>query len=822
MSWSNVRLIFCREVRDQLRDRRTLFMIAVLPLLLYPLLGMSLLQLLQFVRQRPTRVLILGAEELPDEPPLIENGRFARDLFAGDPAERTAASQLLRVELASAPSVPTAVQAQRALAEGTAHVVVCFPPGFGKRLAAMRERLAASCPVEEPSRREPALPQQAAAAGRAPSSQSRSARDGAETPQPSAVSRARIAGDAAAPPEERASADAAAVGTNTAHRASPAQAAAPSSAATLPEAGELPRFEIYYNTADDKSTLTYEVRLAPVLQAWREEVARRNLAARQLPAQAVRPFEISEHDVAPPAHRSAGMWANLLPFLLLIWALTGAFYPAIDLCAGEKERGTLETLLSSPAQRSEIVWGKLCTVMLFSVFTALLNVLSIGLTGSLLMSYLPHVGPPPPLTPLWLALALLPMSALFSALCLALAAFARSTKEGQYYLMPLVMVIMPLMILPLAPSVELNLGNSLIPVTGVVLLLHALLQGSYLEALRYLAPVVGVTTACCLLAVRWAIDQFNRESVLFRESERLHLGLWFRQLLRDRHDTPSAPAAVFCGVLILILQFYVSLHLPTPQSFGEFARAAVVIQLAVVATPPLLMTVMLTRSPRSTLLLRLPHPACLPAAVLLAVALHPVVMRLNVVVTELYDLDDRLAASLGHYVSQAPSPWHLLLVLALLPAICEELAFRGFILSGLRHLGHKWWAIAAASFFFGVSHGLFQQSLVAALVGLVIGYLAVQSGSLLPAVCYHAVHNGLALFSSELAARAAEAPLLGWLVSRTPGGSCVYNWPTVLAGFLAGCVLLAWLHRLPYARTEEEQLQEAIAQHIGPGTPCHS
>lgn len=746
MSWSNVRLIFGREVRDQLRDRRTLFMIAVLPLLLYPLLGMSLLQLLQFVRERPTRVLIIGEQELPETPPLVENGRFSRNLFPGDPAERTAASDLLRVTLLPGGSLATAAQAHAALARGEAEVVLCFPPGFRERLAAMRERLA----------------------------------------QGAAASQVQ--------PLHATGKDAVALASGEA------------------DAADLPSPEIYYSTADDKSALTYEVRLAPVLRAWREEVARRNLAARQLPAQAMRPFEISEHDVAPPDHRSAGMWSKLLPFLLLIWALTGAFYPAIDLCAGEKERGTLETLLSSPAQRSEIVWGKLCTVMLFSVFTALLNVLSIGLTGSLVMSYLPQVGPPPPLTPLWLALALLPMSALFSALCMALAAFARSTKEGQYYLMPLVMITMPLMILPMAPSVELNLGNSLIPVTGVVLLLQALLEGRYLEALRYLAPVVGVTAGCCLLAVRWAVDQFNSESALFRESERLHLRLWLRQLMRDRHDTPTVPAAVFCGVLILVLQFYVSLQLPTPQTFAEFARAAAVVQLAVVATPALLMTVMLTRSPKQTLLLRMPPLVCLPAAVLLAVALHPVVMRLNVVVTELYDLDDGLAASLGQYVSQAPSYWHLFLVLALLPAVCEELAFRGFILSGLRHLGHKWWAIALASFFFGFTHGVFQQSLVAALVGLLIGYLAVQTGSLLPAVCYHVVHNGLALFSSELGTRAAELPLLEWLVCHTPGGSCVYNWPTVLAGFLMACALLSWLHRLPYARTVEEQLQEAIAR----------
>ena len=70
--------------------------------------------------------------------------------------------------------------------------------------------------------------------------------------------------------------------------------------------------------------------------------------------------------------------------MLLLWAMTGAFYPAVDLCAGEKERGTLETLLSSPAERSEIVLGKLLTIMAFSMVTAALNLVSVGVTGWLI------------------------------------------------------------------------------------------------------------------------------------------------------------------------------------------------------------------------------------------------------------------------------------------------------------------------------------------------------------------------------------------------------------------------------------------------------
>src|ERR1043166_8618758 len=81
INWSNVRLIMFREIRDQLRDRRTCFMIAVLPMLLYPILGMSVFQVAQFVREQPTRVYMLGAEHLPATPKLIDENHFAQWLF---------------------------------------------------------------------------------------------------------------------------------------------------------------------------------------------------------------------------------------------------------------------------------------------------------------------------------------------------------------------------------------------------------------------------------------------------------------------------------------------------------------------------------------------------------------------------------------------------------------------------------------------------------------------------------------------------------------------------------------------------------------------
>src|SRR5262249_36007568 len=134
-------------------------------------------------------------------------------------------------------------------------------------------------------------------------------------------------------------------------------------------ASGLPEIKVFPNLAQDASRAGHR-RVADALDRWRDELADRSLAESKLPAVVARPFKIETIDAADPEQHKAAAWSKLLPFVLLLCALTGAFYPAIDLCAGEKERGTLETLLSSPAERLEIVWGKLLTIMIFSMATA--------------------------------------------------------------------------------------------------------------------------------------------------------------------------------------------------------------------------------------------------------------------------------------------------------------------------------------------------------------------------------------------------------------------------------------------------------------------
>jgi sodium transport system permease protein len=172
---------------------------------------------------------------------------------------------------------------------------------------------------------------------------------------------------------------------------------------------------------------------------------------------------------------------------------------------------------------------------------------------------------------------------------------------------------------------------------------------------------------------------------------------------------------------------------------------------------------------------------------------------------------------LGEILSEA-QPWELLLVLALTPAICEELAFRGFVLSGLRHVGHKWRAIIYTAVFFGLAHLVVQQQVVAMLMGVVIGYVAVQTGSLLPCVLLHLASNTLVVLRSVYGAAiltflddgVARWPWLAELVERDAEAGYAFRWPVLLLSGLVALYVLLWFGKLRYEKTPEEQLQEEI------------
>ena len=224
--------------------------------------------------------------------------------------------------------------------------------------------------------------------------------------------------------------------------------------------------------------------------------------------------------------------------------MTGAFYPAVDLCAGEKERGTLETLLCSPAERVEIVWGKLLTIMVFSVTTAVLNLACMSLTSTYHCQPIPrhdgrqhHAGARYAPFPL-VHLAILALVADLGPVQRAVLGVGYDGPQHQRR--AILLDATDSADDATVDSADAAVGRTRSWTVVGAGVRHPLVVASVdgaklLASSALLRPRDCVTGACCWIAARWAVDQFNNESVLFRESERFSLQLWAKQLDARSH-----------------------------------------------------------------------------------------------------------------------------------------------------------------------------------------------------------------------------------------------------------------------------------------------
>ncbi len=256
---------------------------------------------------------------------------------------------------------------------------------------------------------------------------------------------------------------------------------------------------------------------------YRVRIVRERLQQRALPARLADPFSIEEQNVAPPEKVSGALIGGLVPYFVILLCLTGAMYPAIDLTAGEKERGTIETILCSPVSRLHLVLGKFLMVLTASLFSGLLAILSMGMTFLAGKKILEHLSSAnnwasslavSPKAALWVFLMIVPLAVLLSAALLTIAVFAKSYKEAQSYLSPLTIFVILPAIVSMLPGVEINARLALIPVLSTSLISSEIVAGTYHWNYIVLIFVSSCVYAAAALAL--AIRMFQREDVLFR------------------------------------------------------------------------------------------------------------------------------------------------------------------------------------------------------------------------------------------------------------------------------------------------------------------
>ena len=279
---------------------------------------------------------------------------------------------------------------------------------------------------------------------------------------------------------------------------------------------------IYKYTGDLKSE-TAAGKLNDSLSAYREEVVKNRVVAQKLPVEVLDPFKVTQKNIAPPEKSGAALFfGGFIAYIVVFLCFNGGMHPAIDLTAGEKERGTMETILSSPIYRGHLVIGKFLLVLTTALSTAALSVISMGISFALVHAFQAktiqagkgglemHIGIGAALSVFIMAI---PLAVLFSSIQLMIASFAKTYKEAQTYLVPLIFIVIVPAIAAMAP-IDLDAKLALVPILNVSLLCKELVIGTY--HWNFIAIIFISTCAYAAVALFLAVKMFQRESVLFR------------------------------------------------------------------------------------------------------------------------------------------------------------------------------------------------------------------------------------------------------------------------------------------------------------------
>jgi sodium transport system permease protein len=275
---------------------------------------------------------------------------------------------------------------------------------------------------------------------------------------------------------------------------------------------------VAFDASDQKSSLV-QGKVDKALGTFSQGLVAARLQAKGINPAILSPLAISMENVAPKERMGATLLGMILPMLLAMWAATGGMYAAIDLAAGEKERGTLEALLTVPVSRISIAVGKYLVVVVSSLIAAAISVLGFavafklspvslepGQTASFGLT-LAQIG--------WLFLIALTLSAFFAAIELTISAFARGFREAQTYLTPITFIILiPWMLTQFSAPADIPAYFFYIPVMNAVMAFKELVMGIVNPA--HLRDTFLFSLIYAAAAVRIAGQFFRRESVLFR------------------------------------------------------------------------------------------------------------------------------------------------------------------------------------------------------------------------------------------------------------------------------------------------------------------
>ena len=472
------------------------------------------------------------------------------------------------------------------------------------------------------------------------------------------------------------------------------------------------------------------------------------------------PVDISVESISTSEQNAGSLIGMILPFILIISILTGAIYPAIDATAGERERGTLETIMTLPVKKSDIMISKFMSVSTIAVFSAFLNLLSMfAMTLYMYKTFdMQNLGfrdfDFKLFIPAFLSLLIcLPVFSMFSsAVSLCVCIFAKSFKEANNITSPILIIFMFAAMASVLPNVELSHATAFIPVTNISLLIKSVFSLDYDYHLMLIVLLSNLVY--CILLVIIMSTLFSSEEVLFGEGVN-GVHLFENYANQKRGQIPSYGDLIFLYVALLLIMVFTSSMLVL--KWGLWGSISVQVIILVI---PLLYAIYLRCDVKELYSLHLPKITELLGAVFLWVGgfltNQILINALAKLIPSMVENSDSLNSTIFE-AGFVPA----LIIVGICPAIAEEAAFRGFLFGTLKHRTKIWIAIVVSAAAFGLYHMNFLQFFTGLYMGCFMAYMVYKSRSIATSALFHLLNNSISVIVTFHPELVENIPILG-------------------------------------------------------------
>ena len=474
-------------------------------------------------------------------------------------------------------------------------------------------------------------------------------------------------------------------------------------------------------------------------QRW---IIQQRLAGHGLSPTLAEPPQETLTDLATPEQEFGRLFGMILPMLLLLTGMLGAMYPALAATTTERELGTLETLLVTPATRNELLTAKAAIVLISALLTSLLNLISMSLV---LWRMSPDMGKGATMVsidPMALALAYLaavPTLIFFSALVLMVGMMARNIREANSYATPIMLLPIGSMLIQVA-NPRITPGLMVTPVANTTLIIQDVLTGHAHFGNFFLAMVSSFLFAGLVLSLAGRL--FTNEQLVNPAWEPISFKAFRR---KDKSLPPRWPAvdeALTLFAISLLLNFYLS---ASWISWGLLPLLTAV-EILLIAAPAIIFAKIARYPWKEVFSLRVPRFGAMIGAAFIGLGLIPLANVISFIQQKLHILPQNQADLEGISKLFEPTliahPYLSPLVVGLLAGICEEILFRGPIHSALIRRLPLWAALSTGGLLFAAAHLDMAGLPVRMLAGIILGWLVFRTGSIFPAMLMHALYDG--------------------------------------------------------------------------------